>query len=153
MNAVDPGSGPGQVLRALLADPSQAGAFFVDARDRDAMAEAAETLDYEVLRIDLAGCRDKARALELIAQALQFPDWVGDNWDALADAINDLSWLPANGYLLLLEHASAWRECTGEDVDVLLDILNEAAFRWAEQDIAFWALFTLPAEQHDALDG
>lgn len=153
MNAADPGSGRAQVLRALFADPSQAGAFFVAARDSDAMAEAAETLDYQVLRIDLAGCLDKARALELIGEALQFPDWVGDNWDALADAIDDLSWLPASGYLLLLEHASAWRECAGEDFDVLLDILNQAAFRWAEQDIAFWALFTLPAEQHDALDG
>ncbi len=143
MNAVD--------LGALLADPRQAGAFFVDARDSDAMAEAAGTLDYAVLRIDLAGCRDKARALALIAQALQFPDWVGDNWDALADAISDLSWLPASGYLLLVEHASEWREHRGEEFDVLLDILNQAATPWAEQGKAFWALLPLPADELAAL--
>lgn len=143
MSAVD--------LRALLADPSQAGAFFVDARDSDAMVEAAETLDYEVLRIDLAACHDKAGALELIGEALQFPDWVGDNWDALADALNDLSWLPANGYLLLLEHTSAWRGRAAEDFDMLLGILNETGATWAGQDTAFWALLPLPAEELAAL--
>lgn len=139
MNAVD--------LRALLADPCLAGAFFVDELDSDAMAEAAETLDYEVLRIDLAGCRDKMAALELIGDALRFPDWVGDNWDALADALNDLSWLPANGYLLLLERSSAWREHAPADFEVLLSILNEAAVTWAGQDTAFWALLPLPAQE------
>lgn len=134
-------------LCALLADPSQAGAFFVDARDSQTLVEAAETLDYELLRIDLAGCHDKTRVLELIAEALQFPDWVGDNWDALADALNDLSWLPANGYVLLLEHASAWREDAGEDFEVLLDLLNEAATLWAQQGTAFWALLPLPAAE------
>lgn len=143
MNAVD--------LRALLADPGQAGAFFVDARDSDAMAEAAETLDYEVLRIDFAGCHDKAGALELLGEALQFPDWVGDNWDALADSLNDLSWLPANGYLLLLEHGSAWRARAAADFEVLLGILNETAVAWAGQDTAFWALWPVPAEELAAL--
>ena len=138
-------------LRALLADPGQAGAYFVDAGDTEALVEAAETLDYEVLRIDLAACRDKARVLELIADALRFPDWVGDNWDALADALNDLSWLPANGYLLLLEHADAWREHAGTDFDVLLDLLDQAATPWAEQGTAFWSLLPLPAEQLAAL--
>lgn len=143
MSAVD--------LRALLADASQAGAFFVDEHDSDAMVEAAETLDYHVLRIDLAGCRDKLRALELIGEALQFPDWVGDNWDALADAINDLSWLPANGYLLLLERSSGWREHAPEDFDMLLGIINEAAVTWAGQDTAFWALLPLPTPELAAL--
>jgi hypothetical protein len=138
-------------LRALLADPGQAGAYFVDAGDSEALVEAAETLDYEVLRIDLAGCRDKARVLELIAEALQFPDWVGDNWDALADALNDLSWLPANGYLLLLEHAGGWRDHVRADFDVLLDILDQAATPWAEQGTAFWSLLPLPAEELAAL--
>lgn len=134
-------------LGALLADPRQAGAFFVDSHDSDAIAEAAETLDYEVLRIDLGGCRDKREALELLGEALRFPDWVGDNWDALADAVNDLSWLPANGYLLMLERSSAWRERAPGDFDVLLSILNEAAVTWAGQDTAFWALLPLPTNE------
>jgi len=144
MNAVD--------LRSLLADPAQAGAYFVDARDSEAMAEAGTALDFEVARIDLAGCADKADALFRFAGALRFPDWFGGNWDALADALGDLSWLPADGYLLLIEHAGPWREADGDDFATLLDILNEAAAGWALRNVAFWALLPLPAEQLAALE-
>ena len=35
------------------------------------------------------------------ARALRFPDWVGRNWDALADALGDLSWLPAGPHVVV----------------------------------------------------
>lgn len=139
MNAVD--------LRAVLADPSQSGAYFVAEADSEAMAEAGKALGFEVARIDLAGCGDSAALFARFAAALGFPEWFGHNWDALGDSLGDLSWRPSGGYVLLIEHAGAWRAAAGEDADTLLEILNEAAFRWAEQDIAFWALFPLPAEQ------
>ena len=48
------------------------------------------------IRVDLEHCTDKATLLARFAAALQFPDWFGHNWDALADCITDLSWLPAH---------------------------------------------------------
>lgn len=140
-----------QQLRELLADPSQAGAYFVDARDTHAMAEAGAALGFAVVRIDLSGCRDKADLLMRAAAALAFPDWFGHNWDALADALEDLSWLPAAGYLLLLEHAQNWQAQAGDDPATLLDILNESSALWAEQRKPFWALFPMPAERLDAM--
>lgn len=147
MNAMD--------LGTLLADPAQAGTYFVDDRDSAAMVEAAETLDYQVSRVDLRECAGKAQLLERLGEAMRFPDWFGGNWDALADALTDLSWWPANGYLLLLEHSGDWQRAPGgagseaddaraADLAVLLDILNEAARAWAEQDTAFWSLLPLP---------
>ncbi|HRG72048.1 MAG TPA: barstar family protein, partial [Thauera aminoaromatica] len=47
------------------------------------------------LRIDLAGCTDKAGVLARIATALHFQESFGHNWDALSDCLCDLSWLPA----------------------------------------------------------
>jgi len=164
MNALD--------LGTLLADPAQAGAYFVDDRDTAALAEAAETLDYEVVRIDLRACAGKSQLLEQLGEAMRFPDWFGNNWDALADALTDLSWWPANGYLLLLEHSGDWQRASGQgpgdaratdaraddaddaraaDLAVLLDILNETARAWAEQDTAFWSLLPLPAAALAAL--
>lgn len=133
-------------LQALLADASQCGAFFVADTDTQAMAEAGKALDYAVMRIDLLGCEDKQDALDRFAHALHFPEWFGGNWDAFADALGDLSWLPAPGYLLLIEHAAGWRKRDGEDFDTALDILNEAATAWAERNVAFWALLPLPDE-------
>ncbi|MDR7100184.1 hypothetical protein J2X04_002565 [Lysobacter niabensis] len=138
-------------VREVLADPSQGGAYFVDARESDALAEAAQALDFAVVRIELAGCGSKHRALERFAQALRFPAWFGGNFDALADSLGDLSWLRARGYVLLLEHTDMWRQADDENFATLLDILNEAAVVWGEQGVPFWALMPLPQEQLDKL--
>ena len=126
MSAVDP--------RELLADPAQAGAYFIDARDARALADAAGELGYALARADFGDCRDKDDALRRIAVALRFPDWFGGNWDALNDSVNDLSWWPAPGYVLLIEHAGGWQSqhpdeaatlveegvATAEDVDTIV---------------------------------
>lgn len=144
MNAID--------LRSVLADAEQSGAYFIDERDTQAMADAGAALDYAVLRLDLAGCTDKTELMRRFANAGQFPGWFGGNWDALADVLNDFSWRRADGYLLLVEHASGWRAAHPDDFDTLLDLLNEAAFRWSQQGVAFWALLTFPADQLDDND-
>lgn len=138
-------------LRDLLADPTQAGAYFVDARDTEALAQAGAALEFAVARIDLDGCSDKTELLRRVAAALNFPDWFGHNWDALADALEDLSWLPAAGYVLLLKHAQDWQSQAGDDAATLLDILNESSALWAEQRKPFWALFPMPGERLDAM--
>ena len=144
MNAVD--------LRSLLADASHGGAYFVAEGDTAAIAKAGAALGLAVVRIDLAGCVDAPTLFARFASALGFPEWFGHNWDALADSLGDLSWLPAGGYLLLLENASGWRSAAGEDAATLLEILNAAAASWAAHGVAFWALLPLPAAELDALD-
>ncbi|WP_228062547.1 barstar family protein [Lysobacter sp. H23M47] len=139
-------------IRALLLEPDQARAFFIDGRDSGPMAEAAASLDFAIARIDLAGCTGKADALERIARGLSFPGWFGGNWDALADCLGDLSWLLAPGYMLLIANSGAWRAAQPEEFDTLLAILNEAALEWRERNVAFWALLPLAAEAMKALE-
>ncbi|MBX9401109.1 barstar family protein [Lysobacter sp. BMK333-48F3] len=136
MSSVDP--------RELLADPAQAGAYFIDARDARALADAATELEFAVARVDFADCTGKDDALTRIARGLRFPDWFGGNWDALDDSVNDLSWWPAPGYLLLIENAGSWQAEYGEDAATLIEILNDAAQDWAKQRTPFWALLPLP---------
>ena len=138
MNAID--------LRALLADPVQSGAYFIDDRDTAAMAQAGTALDFGVARIDLSGCGDKTELLARLARGLRFPSWFGGNWDALADSLGDLSWLSAPGYLLLLDHCSGLREDEADDFATLLEILDEAARAHAERGVPFWAVLPLPSQ-------
>jgi hypothetical protein len=133
-------------VRHVLTDPTQGGAYFVDAQDAHELAEVAGGLDFAVARIELDGCQDKSSALAAIARGLRFPEWFGANFDALADSLGDMSWLPAKGYLLLLEHADAWREADDDNFAMLLDVLNEAAASWGDQGKPFWAVFPLQAE-------
>ncbi|ALN88477.1 barstar family protein [Lysobacter capsici] len=136
MSAIDP--------RELLADPAQAGAYFIDARDARALADAATELEFALARVDFSDCTGKDDALERIARALRFPAWFGGNWDALNDSVNDLSWWPAPGYVLLIEHAGAWQAQHSDDAATLIEILNDAAQDWAKARTAFWTLLPLP---------
>jgi RNAse (barnase) inhibitor barstar len=137
----------GTELTALLAAADQAGAYFADTRDREDLVEAANTLQYAVVPVDLRGCEDGRAALAQIAETLRFPDWFGANWDALADCLNDLSWWPSPGYVVVLEHASEWRAQDRESFDTVLEIFGEAAVRWAETQVPFWAFYPLPTRE------
>ncbi len=140
-------------LGALLADPHQAGAYFVDTRDREALVETGRELGYAVLPVDLRTCADADTAIREIAEALQFPDWFGGNLDALADCLNDLSWLPAAGYVLVIEHTGDWRAQAPESVDAVLEILDEAAERWAQARVPFWGFLPVATHELDMLQG
>jgi hypothetical protein len=55
---------------------------------------------------------------EECAQVLAFPAWFGHNWDALADCLADLSWLPGRGHVVIWDQygvlaradLKAWRQ-------------------------------------------
>ena len=134
-------------LRALLLDPANNGAYFFDRNDREDLAEAATEAGLHVVSIDFAGCSGKDDALARIAAALNVPDWFGNNWDALADCLGDLSWLPEGGQLLLFDNAWDWRERDGEDFATLLDTCGEAAQGWVRERRPFWVVIPLAPEQ------
>jgi RNAse (barnase) inhibitor barstar len=99
------------------------------------------------IRIDLAGCTDKATLLARFAAALQFPDWFGHNWDALSDCLTDLSWLPARHYRVELAQPQALRTAAPETLDTVLEILGEAVESWADEGVIFeFALSETPPE-------
>ena len=46
--------------------------------------------------------KNKERLLDEFASAFQFPDYFGENWDALDDCITDFSWLKEKKYVLVI---------------------------------------------------
>lgn len=69
----------------------------------------------------------KAALLDEVADALDFPRWVGRNWDALADALGDLSWLPAGPLTLVWAAPERLRDADPGAYGTALDVLREAA--------------------------
>lgn len=143
---------PAHELSGLLVDHTQAGAYFVDVRDRDAIEATALELGMTVIPIDCAGCSDKDEILARFAQALDFPEWFGNNWDALADCLADLSWWPASGYVVLIDHLGAWRDTDPEHAAILLDILTNCASQWSADGVAFWSMIPLSGETLDSME-
>ncbi|WP_433318356.1 barstar family protein [Micromonospora sp. CA-269861] len=65
------------------------------------------------------------------SDALLFPGYFGWNWDALSDCLRDLNWLPADGYLIIVENAPWLGSSSAEDRHTLFRILSRAVHYWA----------------------
>lgn len=132
-----------------LGDPLRAGVFFVTPDDIAILADVVRDAGLLARHVDLRGCTDKPTLLAHMATAFEIPDDRGRNWDALADALRDLSWLPAPGYALLVDAASDLRDADETGFDTLLALLDEASADWATQQIPFWAFLALPEEEFE----
>lgn len=108
---------------------------------------AAEEAGWTTLRLDLDGVRGKAALMRRCGDALRAPEWFGGNWDALADALRDLSWLPEGersasgsgrgsgrdgGRLVAVTGWQGFAAERPEDWEVFVDVLEEAVDFWRE---------------------
>lgn len=73
----------------------------------------------------------KAELLADLARALDFPGWVGTNWDSLSDALRDLSWLPAGPHVVVWTGASV---TDPEAYETVLEVLQHATVTSADTD-------------------
>lgn len=69
----------------------------------------------------------KAELLDAVADALGFPAWTGRNWDALADSLADLSWLPTGPHVLVWLAPERLRDADLAAYETALDVLRGAA--------------------------
>jgi len=132
-----------------LTRPSQSGVYFVGVDDLDRLARTAAREKLCVCRTDLAGCHDKDELLRRLVVSLQLPATFGHNWDALADCLRDLGWLPAWGHVLLFEHADALRQAAEADWAILLGVLDDAATFGSDEDRPWFAFLALPDSAFD----
>ncbi|MEV0413258.1 barstar family protein [Streptomyces sp. NPDC050448] len=106
---------------------------------------AAEEAGWTTLRVDLAGVRGKAELMRRWGAALQVPAWFGGNWDALADALIDLSWLPeAPGRLVVVTSWQSYAGARPGDWETLQEVVEGAVEYW--RDAGEGALTVLLAE-------
>ena len=78
------------------------------------------------VRVVRAGT-DKRSVLSEFASALDLPPWFGHNWDALVDALRELSNDDARRIELVWDHAHQLRETAPETFALVVDILEQVA--------------------------
>lgn len=130
-------------LTDTLPQADRAGVFSLPAHDIETLAEVALERRFAVFRVNLAGCTESSEVLERLADQLHFPDWFGQNWDALADCLTDFSWHEAAGYVLVLEQLGDFRAAGDDDFDTLIEILSDSSASWSVLGIPFWAFLVL----------
>jgi RNAse (barnase) inhibitor barstar len=97
--------------------------------------------DHDVWRtLDLSTVRHKSGLLHALSQALDFPGSFGHNWDALADALQDLSWLQWSRLVIEIDGVASLRRHAPDAWRTALDIFRDAATYWATHDRTFVVL-------------
>jgi RNAse (barnase) inhibitor barstar len=138
-------------LDTLITQAENAGVFFITESDFDAIEMAAQENDAHFCKIDLAQCHTKAQLLDAVASGLHFPPSFGKNWDALADCLNDLSWLTSEIFVIYFSNADRYRDAHEEDFKTLIEILEETSTHWSEQNSPFWAFLSVSDEEFEAI--
>ncbi|MFA6584001.1 MAG: barstar family protein [Elusimicrobiaceae bacterium] len=93
-------------IKKVIANKEVPAVVFAEKSLARTIEEAA--FSYHVMHIDCSAVVDKESLLALLAAELSFPEYFGQNWDALADCLSDMpDWLdPADdGYVLLFTNA------------------------------------------------
>ena len=76
--------------------------------------------------------RSTAELMHEFATAMAFPDYFGHTWPGLEDCLLDLAWLPASGYLVVIEDGEAvLADEPDERVGLFGDLLVRVARTWA----------------------
>jgi RNAse (barnase) inhibitor barstar len=104
----------------------------------DALKTAAVAAKLRFCSLDLHGIDSKAALLTALSKCLKLPEHFGDNWDALADCLEDSDWLGNHGIAIVLRHTAPYRKAHSVDWETLSDILSEAAEYWQERHKPFW---------------
>ncbi|MDD5295583.1 MAG: barstar family protein [Rhodocyclaceae bacterium] len=130
----------------LLKDAGQAGVYRLAPEQAEQFAAAGEDASLRVFRVSLAAAKSVPELLDAFAQALAFPDWFGQNLDALLDCLTDLSWhekdleAQPEGYLLLLFGLESLEKTDPEGLRAVLEVLSAASEVWQADEVPFWVL-------------
>lgn len=79
--------------------------------------------------LDARALDTRERLLAAIGHALDFPEYYGQNWDALEECLNDMSWRDGP-ILLCIEHAKA---LPADTLATLKAVFADAAEEWRAQ--------------------
>ena len=107
--------------------------------DAHPLTAAASAAKFKHFSADLKGVDSKATLLAAVAKGLKLAEHFGNNWDALADSLEDADWIGKNGCIIAIAHSGPYRKAHGVDWTTFEDILAEASDYWRERHKPFWA--------------
>lgn len=97
------------------------------------MKEAREK-NFYVAKFDCDNLRNIEGLYKSFAEEMKFPNYFGNNFNALDDCLNDLDWLPDNGFLLIFENtAKLLSDETEDTLHAFLELLKDTSQIWEKE--------------------
>jgi hypothetical protein len=109
--------------------------LLTDASKKDVLDSVDELAFEGIIARTMSGetMTTKEAVLAAVANAFDFPDWFGRNWDALEELLGELDWIPSLGYaawILGAEHLL--KDDTPDQFRVLVSLLDSVASKWSK---------------------
>lgn len=106
------------------------------------LQEESVRLTHLFLHARFDGVSSKQQVLAQIAEAFHFPDYFGNNLDALADCLTDMTLDSQLGFVVVLEQLPKTPEFNGEVREILLEVFQDVAEFWADQNVPFRVFYS-----------
>jgi hypothetical protein len=84
----------------------------------------------EIFYLDGQTIDNKKSFLAKIAEVMRFPEYFGNNWDALEDCLTDLEWCPASRYILIYDAPDIFAQAEPDQWEIARDILQSTVAYW-----------------------
>ena len=81
------------------------------------------------------------------AEAMHFPDYFGNNWNAFEECIRDLEWIPAQGYIIFYSNFMKFAKKDPNQFKIALSIFQVAVDYWQGEKIPMYILLQNKDEQ------
>jgi len=105
--------------------------YLIDAAQRElSLRRGTFPAEFVIAVLDGTDAATRAGFFQEIARVLSFPDYFGRNWDAVYDCLTDLTWLPAAGYVLVLDGFDQFATNEPAQWEIGLKVLREACSFW-----------------------
>jgi len=126
-----------------LGDPARAGVFHLSADARE-FARAAAAAGLMVVYVDIGHAHDRDDFIAEASQAMRFPEQFTSGGSAFAEGLNDLSWMQAKGWAVVLEKSKHFCGGHGAEFRKAMEAMAAAARHWRAQGKPFWTLISGP---------
>jgi hypothetical protein len=123
------------------------GVYLIDAAEREqVLRHGAFPAEFAIAVLDGTDAATRSGFFQAIARSLHFPDYFGRNWDAVYDCLTDFNWLPAAGYVLVLDGYDQFATNEPEQWNIALKVQRDACAFWQPLARSMLALLYGPSE-------
>lgn len=126
-----------------LKQAANAGVFHLSADARE-LARAAASAGLMVVYIDIGHAHDRDDFVDCASRSLRMPGQFAAGWSEFTAGLRDMSWLPAQGWALILEKSKHFCGGHGHEFKDTMDAMAGVSAHWRAQGKPFWTLIGGP---------
>ena len=141
-------------LSDMIKDPETSGVYLLEESPSvEHLEKLTSELGLTFFHLEGQDIHDKDQFLNQVALVLSFPEYFGNNWDAFADCLTDMSWHETDGFVILYDHFDSLAEHSPRDFETALDIFKESTEFWHNRRKALFVLLQGKSRQTGELPG